>query len=93
MISSHFNSYQWNNPSCEERHIYGVQFHPEVPRFGPLPEDQFEDGRVNARYLALYRCQPKNRGKTRKWMVYNGENHSKIHDLGGFPSIFGNTHI
>ena len=34
----------------------------------------------------------KNRG-TPKWMVYFMENPIKMDDLGGFPIIFGNTHL
>ena len=34
----------------------------------------------------------KNRG-TPKWMVYFMENPIKMDDLGGFPPIFGNTHV
>ena len=35
----------------------------------------------------------KNRGKTPKWMVYNGKPYLLMDDLGGFPIIFGNTHM
>ena len=38
-------------------------------------------------------CQPKNRGKNPKWMVKIMENPIKLDDLGGFPPIFGNTHV
>ena len=34
----------------------------------------------------------KNRG-TPKWMVYNGKPYQSMDDLGGKPTIFGNTHI
>ena len=34
----------------------------------------------------------KNRGSP-KWMVKIMENHYKMDDLGGKPTIFGNTHI
>ena len=33
-----------------------------------------------------------NRG-TSKWMVYNGKPYFLMDDLGGKPTIFGNTHI
>ena len=35
----------------------------------------------------------KNRGGPPKWMVKIMENPIKMDDLGGKPSIFGNTHI
>ena len=36
---------------------------------------------------------PKIVGKPPKWMVYFMENPIEMDDLGGFPSIFGNTHM
>ena len=36
----------------------------------------------------------KHRGKHPKWMVYNnGKPYEQMDDLGGKPTIFGNTHI
>ena len=38
--------------------------------------------------------EPKIRGfYPPKWMVYFMENPIKMDDLGGFPHIFGNTHV
>ena len=36
---------------------------------------------------------PKIGGKKPKWMVKIMENPIKLDDLGGFPIIFGNTHV
>ena len=33
------------------------------------------------------------KNRTPKWMVYNGKHTIKMDDLGGKPTIFGNTHI
>ena len=33
----------------------------------------------------------KNRGGPPKWMVYNGKSYEQMDDLGGNPTIFGNT--
>ena len=44
---------------------------------------------VNMPYMDV----SKNTGKTPKWMVKIMEKLIKIDDLGGFPTIFGNTQI
>ena len=47
----------------------------------------WEPGRPRA-YMDI----SKNRG-TPKWMFYNGKPYEQMDDFGGFPPIFGNTHI
>ena len=36
---------------------------------------------------------PKYRGGPPKWMIYSGKPYEQMDDLGGKPTIFGNTHI
>ena len=42
-----------------------------------------------------YGCQPKNRGILTPKMdgLFHGKPYEQMDDLGGFPPIFGNTHI
>ena len=42
--------------------------------------------------IIYYMGVSKNSG-TPKWMVYNGKPYQSMDDLGGKPTIFGNTHI
>ena len=41
----------------------------------------------------MWMLNPKIGGKPPKWMVKIMENPIKMDDLGGFPIIFGNTHV
>ncbi len=54
---------------------------------------QVRRGRFSFSFCFWYVDVSKNRAGPPKWMVKIMENPQKMDDLGGFPIIFGNTHV